>query len=338
MAKVQRSLAGQVVAITGGARGIGRATAIALIAQGAQIAIGDIDAALAERTAQELGSGTIGLPLDVTKRPSFAAFLDEVESRLGPLDVLINNAGIMPIGPFVEETDATATRMVDINVHGVIYGSKLALERFVPRGRGHLVQIASAAGKAGFPGGATYCATKHAVVGLSETLRAELRGTGVDISVVMPVVVNTELGSGLPAARGFKPVEPEDVANAIVEVLQSGRFDVFVPKTVGGMVRLNALMPRRAMEAVGRFVKGDQVLAKPDHVARAAYEARMVETIAPAEAAATEAPEPLEPSETPSPPAAGGGDSKRVKPTVAEAAAKVEASATEPPAREPETV
>jgi NADP-dependent 3-hydroxy acid dehydrogenase YdfG len=284
MAKVPRSLAGQVVAITGGARGIGRATATALIAQGAQVAIGDIDATLAERTAQELGNGTVGLPLDVTNRDSFATFLDEVESRLGPLDVLINNAGIMPIGSFVDETDATAIRMVDINLHGVIYGSKLALQRFIPRGRGHLVQIASAAGKAGFPGGATYCATKHAVVGLSEAIKAEVRDTNIDVSVVMPVVVNTELGSGLPTTRGFKPVEPEDVAGAIVEALQTGRFEVFVPKTMAGMVRLNALMPRRAMEAMGRMLKGDQVLANPDHNARAAYEARMVETIAPAEA------------------------------------------------------
>jgi NADP-dependent 3-hydroxy acid dehydrogenase YdfG len=283
MAKVPRSLAGQVVAITGGARGIGRATAAALIAQGARIAIGDIEAPLAERTAQELGAGTVGLPLDVTDRASFTAFLDEVESRLEPLDVLINNAGIMPIGPFLEETDATAKRMIDINLTGVIFGSKLALERFLPRNRGHLVQIASAAGKAGFPGGATYCATKHAVVGLSEAIRAELYGTNVEISVVMPVVVNTELGSGLPTTRGFKAVEAEDVANAIVEALQLGRYEVFVPKSVGGIFRFNSIMPRRATEAIGRFLKGDQVLAHPDHVARAAYEARMDETVALAE-------------------------------------------------------
>src|SRR5436853_4171097 len=143
MAKAPRSLAGQVVAITGGARGIGRATAAALITQGARVAIGDIDSALAERTADELGHGTVGLPLDVTDRASFSAFLDEVENRLGPLDALINNAGIMPIGAFTEETDATAIRMVDINLHGVIYGSKLALARFIPRNRGHLVQIAA---------------------------------------------------------------------------------------------------------------------------------------------------------------------------------------------------
>jgi short-subunit dehydrogenase len=283
MAKAPRSLTGQVVAITGGARGIGRATASALIAQGARVAIGDIDAALAERTAQELGADTVGLPLDVTDSASFDAFLQEVDRRLGPLDVLVNNAGIMPIGPFAQETDATAKRMVDINLHGVIYGSKLALTRFVPRGRGHLVQIASAAGKAGLPGGVTYCATKHAVVGLSEALRAELRGTGVDVSLVMPVVVNTELGSGLPETRAFKAMQPEDVADAIVEALQTGRFEVFVPKSMSRLMRMNALMPRRAREGLGRAMKGDQVLMAPDHGARAAYEARMRETIAPAQ-------------------------------------------------------
>ncbi len=279
MAKVTRSLAGQVVAITGGARGIGRATAAALITQGAKVAIGDIEAPLAERTAEELGAGTIGLPLDVTDRASFDAFLTEVESRLGPLDVLINNAGIMPIGPFVEETDATAHRMIDINVHGVIYGSKLALERFLPRSRGHLVNIASVAGKAGFPGGATYCASKHAVVGLTEAIRAEVRDTDIWTSVVMPVVVHTELGSGLPETRGFRAVEPEEVAAAIIEALQTGRFDVFVPKSIGGLFRAQALAPRRVMERIARTLKGDQVLMAPDHGARAAYEARMSSTV-----------------------------------------------------------
>ncbi len=279
MAKPQRSLGGKVVAITGGARGIGRATAAALIARGARIAIGDIDVRLAEQTAQELGSGTIGLRLDVTARDSFAGFLDQVEDRLGPLDVLINNAGIMPLSPFVDESDAAAARQIDINLHGVIFGSKLALERFLPRNRGHLVNIASSAGKAGFPGGATYCATKHAVVGLTEAIRAELRDTDIDTSVVMPVVVKTELGSGLPETRGFKAIEPEDVAGAIVDALQTGRHDVYVPKSIGALFRMQNLMPRRTIEAIGRVLKGDQVLAHPDHAARAEYEARMEETI-----------------------------------------------------------
>ncbi|HEX3689225.1 MAG TPA: SDR family oxidoreductase [Solirubrobacteraceae bacterium] len=274
MAKAPRSLAGKVVVITGGARGIGRATASALIAQGARVAIGDIDAPLAEKTASELGSGTLGLPLDVTSRESFDAFLTEVENRIGPLDVVVNNAGIMPIGPFVDESDATAKRMVDINLHGVIHGSKLALDRFMPRGRGHLVNIASVAGKGGFPGGATYCATKHAVVGLSEAIRAEMRKTDIDVSIVMPVVVNTELGSGLQRSRGVKVVEPEDVANAIVEALQTGRVDVYVPKEMRVLFRLMNIVPRRMADFVTKVLKGDQVLVNPDHLLRDAYEKR----------------------------------------------------------------
>jgi NADP-dependent 3-hydroxy acid dehydrogenase YdfG len=274
MAKAPRSLAGKVVAITGGARGIGRATAAALITQGARVAIGDIEADLAEKTAQELGGGTLGLPLDVTDRAGFDRFLTDVEERVGPLDVLINNAGIMPVGPFVDETDATAKRLVDINLHGVIYGSKLALERFLPRGRGHLVNIASVAGKAGFPGGATYCATKHAVVGLSEAIRAEVRPTDIDVSIIMPVVVNTELGSGLRKSRGVKVVEPEDVANAIVEALQTGRVDVFVPRSVQGLFRFMYVVPRSVADFISKVLKGDQVLVDPDHLLRSAYEAR----------------------------------------------------------------
>jgi NADP-dependent 3-hydroxy acid dehydrogenase YdfG len=288
MAKAPRSLAGKVVAITGGARGIGRATAAALIAQGARVAIGDIEVQLAEQTAQELAGGTIGLPLDVTDRESFESFLKAVEDQLGPLDVLINNAGIMPIGPFIEESDATARTMVDINLHGVIIGSKLALQRFLPRGQGHLVNIASAAGKAGFPSGATYCATKHAVVGLSESIRAEVHETDIGVSVVMPVVVHTELGAGLPETRGFKAVEAEDVAASIVDALQYDRYEVFVPKSTKTLFRMKAIVPARVMEAVARYLKGDQVLANPDHSARAAYEARMAATIGGHDAVVTE--------------------------------------------------
>jgi NAD(P)-dependent dehydrogenase (short-subunit alcohol dehydrogenase family) len=288
MARTPRSLVGAVVAITGGGRGIGRATAVALIAQGARVAIGDIDGALAERTAEELGSGAVGLALDVTDRDSFVAFLDQVEERLGPLDILINNAGIMPIGPFLEETDATAARIVDINLHGVIFGSKLALERFAERGSGHLVNIASTAGKQGVSSGATYCASKHAVVGLSEAIRQEIRGSGIGVTVVMPHVVNTELGSGLSGMHGVKLVEPEDVAEAIVEALQSGRYEVFVPKPMGLLLRSKSLVPVAVAEFVGRMIKGDRVLENPDHAARAAYEARMAETISGTEGPSSE--------------------------------------------------
>jgi NADP-dependent 3-hydroxy acid dehydrogenase YdfG len=274
MAKEERSLQGKVVAITGGARGIGKATAKALIGQGAKVAIGDLDLELAEKTAAELGSGTVALELDVTRRDSFEAFVDGVEERLGPIYSLINNAGIMPIGPLAEEDDATARRMVDINLHGVIYGTKIAIARLQPRGTGHIVNIASQAGKAGIPGGATYCATKHAVVGLSEAVRQELRDSGVEVSVVMPAVVNTELGSGLPQTRGVKKLEPEEVADEIVKALRTPKFDVWVPASTAAINKVIGLLPRSGREAVAKLLNADKVLWEPDKSVRASYEAR----------------------------------------------------------------
>ena len=144
--------------------------------------------------------------------------------------MLINNAGIMPLNLLTDEPDEIAKLQIDINLHGVIFGTKIAMADMIARNSGHIVNIASQAGKAGFPGGATYCATKHAVVGLSEAARGELRDTNVEVSCVMPAIVNTELGSGLHEARGVKTLEPEDVAEAIVEAIETNRFDVWVPK------------------------------------------------------------------------------------------------------------
>jgi short-subunit dehydrogenase len=156
----------------------------------------------------------------------------------------------------------------------VIFGTKLAIPGMVRRGSGHIVNIASQAGKGGFPGGATYSATKHAVVGLSEAVRAELRDTGVEVSVVMPAVVNTELGSGLVEARGVKVSEPSHVADAIVEALEAPRFEVWVPRVSAGIYRLMTLLPRAGREVVVRALKADQVLAGADSDIRAAYEER----------------------------------------------------------------
>lgn len=274
MAKQPRSLYGKVAVVTGGGRGIGKAVALALASEGCRVAIGDVDAASAEAAAAELGDRAVGLPLDVSDRLGFTGFLDEVERRLGAIDILVNNAGIMPVGPFDEEDDATAIRLIEINLHGVLHGTKEAMRRMKPRGTGHIVNIASSAGKTGLPNLASYCATKHGVVGLSEAVRAELRGTGVEISVVMPNVVNTELSAGLVETPAFKNSSVDDVAEAIVDTLRFPRFDVFVPKAIGPTWALFNLVPRRAREALSRALKIDRVLRDVDRGARARYEAR----------------------------------------------------------------
>jgi NAD(P)-dependent dehydrogenase (short-subunit alcohol dehydrogenase family) len=292
MAQQPRNLNGKVVAISGAARGIGKATAAALVRAGARVGIGDIDFDLAQQTAQELGPNVRAYELDVTSRPSFAAFLDGVERDLGPLDVIVNNAGIMPVGRFLEEDDAAAVRQIDINVHGVIFGMKEALPRMLPRRSGHVVNLASVAGKSGFPYLATYCTTKHAVVGLTESVRGELHDSGIEFTCVMPSLVNTELTSGVKAGRGVKKAEPEDVADAIVAALREPRFDVFVPRVVGGITKFMGMLPRSAREAIGRMLEADKVMAEADMSGRAAYEQRVarseptpLETGSPAESA-----------------------------------------------------
>jgi NAD(P)-dependent dehydrogenase (short-subunit alcohol dehydrogenase family) len=291
MAKERQALSGKVVAITGGARGIGKATATAMVRKGCRVAIGDLDLPLAEQTATGLGGGTVALPVDVTDRPSFVAFLDEAERQLGPIDVIVNNAGIMPVTPFVEESEESVHRQIDINLHGVITGTQLAIERMTPRASGHIVNIASQAGKGALPGIATYSATKHAVVGLTEAVRWELRGSGIETHCVMPTVVNTELTSGV-GQRWVKPVEAEDVANEIVDALEVNRYDVWVPKANSVIYKVLSLWPRNAREALGRLMKVDKLMTEVDHGVRNAYEER----VASAEASDSDAPAPPEPA------------------------------------------
>jgi short-subunit dehydrogenase len=224
----------------------------------------------------------------VTDRPAFSAFLDEVERRLGPIDVLVNNAGIMPVGPLAEEDDATAIRILEIDLHAVIHGTKEAMRRMRPRGTGHIVNVSSSAGKSGFPNLATYCAAKHGVVGLSEAVRAELRGTGVEVSVVMPGIVKTELSTGLVETPAFRASTAEDVAAAVIDALEVPRFDVFVPRSIGPTLALTGLLPRRVREALARALKLDRVLRDADRDARLAYEARAAASAPAAEAVIAE--------------------------------------------------
>ena len=276
------------MAITGGAQGIGKATATALVRKGCRVAIGDIDLELAEKTAAGLGGGTIALPLDVTDRASFEAFLDETERQLGPVDVVINNAGIMPVDPVRRREPRTRS--------GARSTSTCTASSPAPSWRSSGCSRAAAAtsstsprrpAKPGVPGIATYSGTKHAVVGMSEAVRGELRGSGVEVACVMPTVVNTDLTSGV-GQRWVKPVEAEDVANEIVDAIEVPRFDVFVPRANGALLRMGALMPRRASECVARLMGMDKLMFEVDHGARAAYEERAAKSVPSAKADADE--------------------------------------------------
>lgn len=260
MATAERFLQGKVAVVTGAGRGIGAQTALALAGHGATVAIGDVDLAAAERTAAQLPGEALALRLDVTDRAGFTTFLDEVESRLGPIHVLVNNAGIMSLARIDDESDEDTLRMLQINLHAVIHGSREAIRRMRPRAAGVIVNLASSAGKQGVVAAATYCATKHGVVGFSESIRLELRGSGIEVVCVMPGVVRTEMTAGVPDARGLPSIQPQDVAAAIVDALRRPRFDVFVPRRLNALVRLGTLMPRRLREWVARRVGAETIM------------------------------------------------------------------------------
>lgn len=281
-------LAGKTIAITGGARGIGAATARKFAERGAAVSIGDIDAELVAKAAAEIAADTgatvVGLQLDVTDTNSFATFLDATEAQLGGLDALVNNAGIMPTGEFIDESDAVTDRQIDINIRGVITGSKLAARRFAARGAGHIVNIASVAGVSAAPGVAVYCATKHAVVGLGAALHQELAPQGVKVSTIAPSFVKTELIAGLSPnwiTRQIGLIEPDDVAEAIVDAVAGSRGGFkFVPR-IGG-VFLKALMPvpEDVRNGIYSLMGLQAVSLHSDETVRAAYRAR-TETVTP---------------------------------------------------------
>ena len=281
MSRTPISISGRTVAITGGARGLGLATAKELAGRGARIAIGDLDGDLASVEAAALpGPGPhAGYALDVTEPESFERFIDRA-AELGPLDVLINNAGIMPVRAFAEEDALVTRRQIEINVLGVTTGTRLALDRMLPRGQGHIVNVASAAGRVAVPGEAVYTATKHAVVGFGEALRVELRGTGVEVSTILPSLAATELASGMRPPRFVPMVKPEQVANAIAKTLERPKLEVIVPAWTTPLIRMTLALPPNARDRVRDFFRIGELGSEIDADARASYVERYKRPVA----------------------------------------------------------
>src|SRR3954451_2511543 len=281
MSKTPIPISGRTVPITGGARGLGLATAKALASRGARVALGDLDGDLARVEAAALpGPGPhAGYALDVTDPESFQSFLEQA-AELGPLDVLVNNAGIMPVRAFAEEDAVVTRRQVEINLLGVTTGTRLALDRMLPRGRGHVMNVASAAGRAAVPGEAVYTATKHAVVGFGEALRVELRGTGVEVSTILPSLAATELASGMRPPRFVPMVKPEQVAAAIVKTLERPKLEVIVPGWTTPLIRMTLALPPNLRDRIRHFFRIEEVGGEIDNSARAAYEQRYQRPVA----------------------------------------------------------
>ena len=190
----------KVVVITGASSGLGETTARHLAALGAKLVLGARRTERLEKLVADItaaGGQAIAVTTDVARRDDVEALVAKGEQHFGRIDVLVNNAGIMPLAPMaklkVEEWD----RMIDVNVKGVLYGVAAALPRFAAQGSGHIINVSSVAGHKVGPGSSVYSATKHAVRALSEGLRQEVKPHNIRTTIISPGAVVTELGDSI---------------------------------------------------------------------------------------------------------------------------------------------
>ena len=232
-------LTDSVVAVTGASRGIGRSVVRAAAARGAKVGLiardrADLEAILAPITAGRGGHGFIA-PADVGDRAAVFEAMAAIEAELGPVDVLVANAGIGAYGAFADTEAAEVERLLRVNVMGTVHAIHAVLPGMIERRRGHIVTVGSIAGRIGSPFEAAYSASKFAQVGLTEAIAVELAPYGIGVSMVNPGPVATDFGTarGHPYDRERpKPVPPEQVADSILRAIEGGPLERYVPRSV----------------------------------------------------------------------------------------------------------
>ncbi len=227
-----------VALVTGSARGIGEAIATALAAAGHSVAVGDIDEqaaeAVAARLSKESGQRCIGVRIDVADSASVKAAVQLIEADLGPVDVLVNNAGIDVIQPFVDSTEETWERLVAVNLLGTIRCTRAVLDSMRERGRGRVISLGSDAGRVGSSGEVVYSATKGGVIAFTKALAREVARDGITVNCVCPGPTDTalldqvaqssqKLYDGLARAIPLRRIgQPSDIAPAVAFLASEG--------------------------------------------------------------------------------------------------------------------
>jgi NAD(P)-dependent dehydrogenase (short-subunit alcohol dehydrogenase family) len=223
-------LAGKSALITGAARGIGRAFAEAYVREGATVAIGDINIDAAEKTAGEIGPLAYAVKLDVTDQSSIDAAVKAVEAKTGGLDILINNAALFDAAPIVEITRASYDKLFAVNVAGCLFTLQAAARSMISRGKGgKIINMASQAGRRGEALVAVYCATKAAVISLTQSAGLDLIKHRINVNAIAPGVVDGEHWDGVDALfaryEGLKPGEKKKQVGAAVPYGRMGTAD-----------------------------------------------------------------------------------------------------------------
>ncbi len=219
-----RDFNGKVVVVTGAANGIGREMALAFTRRGARLAVADIDADGLERVRGELeslGATVYAQAVDVSVAADVGDLCANIYREMGRVDVLCNNAGVAVGGNFEDMTLDDLRWLVGVNLWGVIHGCHFFYPRMIAQGGGHIVNTASAAGLIPFPSLALYSSTKHGVVGLSETLRAEAALHGIGVTVICPGVIATDIVQRSRIVSGSKRSTPGDMAATMDRILKT---------------------------------------------------------------------------------------------------------------------
>ena len=226
-------LHGKTALVTGGGRGIGRAIALALAREGAQVAVLDIladNAAAVAREIEAMGVKALALPADLTKRAQVERAVADALAQFGQIDILVNNAGWDRMEMFLDSEEETWDKIIAINFKGILYVCKAALPSMVARGQGKVISIASDAGRAGSTGEAVYAGTKGAIIAFSKTLAREMARHKITVNVVCPGLTET------PLLQGIREQSPktEKVIEAVTRAIPLGR--VGQPEDVAGAV------------------------------------------------------------------------------------------------------